>query len=125
MKEINLKNKEKIQMVLSEVQNKCKVRTIDILDIEIALEKVEKFLGISKKAMQDISVEIDYNAEKFPSSYKYTPESTIFRARYYNGSWRIVDVSREITHAPTKAAVINLTECAKQAILESKKYVEL
>ena len=44
--------------------------------------------------MKGISVTIDVNAQNFPATYSYTPESTIVKAVYKNCNWKITDIYR-------------------------------
>lgn len=104
--------------VLDEVQKRAKVRTISAGDIVSALYVIEKLLNISKKSMDGVSVTVDLNAQKFPSAYKYTPESTIFTAEYKRGQWRITDICRDTTKAPSNKAVVVHTDASRAAILE-------
>lgn len=113
--------KEKLREWIQEAQGRATVRLIKEDDIYRWLDLVESRLGITKKAMQDVYVCIDPNAQDFPRAYKYTPESTQFAAYYKNGSWRILAIKREICQR--KKAQIELSASAKEAILN--KYKEI
>ena len=120
MKEIIVKeeNWERIESALEEVQKRVKVRRLDYADIYNALETIQKTLGIPKKYLEDVKVTIDVNAQEFPNAYKGIPESTIFRARFASGSWRITHVFRAKCRRPNQGAHVELTEAAKMKIIE-------
>lgn len=121
IKEINLNNanaREKVEEVLNEVQKKTSVREISYDDIVHALRVIENNLGVSKKAMNDIRVTCDVNAQSFPNAYKGIPESTWFSARYKNGSWRLTNICRSQTASPTRGHFVYLTDACKKAILD-------
>ena len=103
---------------LDEVQSKCKVRTINALDVVSALFTVEEKLDISKKALDGVSVCIDLNAQDFPNAYKFTPESTVFYATFKGGHWSVTDIRREQTHRPSRAYVITHTDASKAALID-------
>ena len=121
MKEINLNNanaREKVEEILADVQKKTSVREISYDDIIHALRMIENNLGVSKKAMNDVRVTCDVNAQSFSNAYKGIPESTWFSARYKNGSWRVTNIYRSQTASPTKGHFVHLTDACKQAILD-------
>lgn len=93
---------------LNTVQKRSRVRTIDIDDAINSLIELEQRLGISKAALEGVSVEIDLNAERFCKSYRGIPESTIFRATYKRG-WRITYLKR----AKTKTHIYSVTHTEK------------
>ena len=107
----------KLWEVLENVQERAIVRLIDDFDVLYELAKVEDKLGISKKAMDGITVEIDPNAETLPGSYKGIPESTQFTARYKNG-WYITDIYRAKCKGKTQKVVVNHTDTSRAAIIE-------
>lgn len=110
---INLASKA--DAVLDETQKKCKVRTINMIDVCKALTEINEKLSIQKKSMEGITVHIDINSQSFPKAYKYIPESTHFEATYKNGQWIITDVYRDICR-PNNSTMC-LTDEAKQAVL--------
>lgn len=101
---------------LETVQKRAKVRCTNYDEIFRILTNIEKELNISKKAMNGIKAVIDPNAQDFPRSYKFTPQSTIITAEYKNGAWKI-----EIERAETRKdrALLSLTEEAEKAILSN------
>ncbi len=110
-------NKAKVEAVLDELQKKCSARMISFEDMMDSLGRAEKSLGISKKAMDGIRVHIDYNAQKFPNAYKYTPESTIFEAVFKSGTWRVTDIYRGTAFVDGKMIRMTLTDAAKEAVI--------
>lgn len=125
MKEIIFKesNYEKVQKALDNVQKLSKVRTVSVQDINVYLEIADEKLGIPKKYMNGISVTIDVNAQNFPATYSYTPESTIVKAVYKNCNWKITDIYRGPTRRAGKEICCHLTDEAKEKVLDKYKYL--
>lgn len=121
MKEINMKtaSAEKLTAAIKAAEGRATARCITPAMISNALEAVEKRLGIMKKRMEGVKVEIDCNAQDFPKAYKYTPESTFFEATYRGGSWRITDIYRYRTRRASAGYSVTLTDTAKAAIIEA------
>lgn len=94
---VNEKNKTKIETAITAAEGKATVRCISYTSIIYSCEKIEKKLGISKKAMEGVVYDVDYHAQRFPGAYTYTPESTHFVLTYKNGSWRVSDIRRAET----------------------------
>lgn len=97
MKEINMKNANamgRLTLELEAVQAKSSVRNIEPKDIVEWLEYIQTHLGISKKALNGVKVEVDIHAQDFPAAYKYQPVSTHFCAIFKNGSWRVTNITR-------------------------------
>lgn len=125
MKPINLKNVEayeKLSVAIKEAEGHATVRKITASDIIDSLDSVVKTLAISKKSMEGIEVSVDLNAQKFPNTYKYAPESTHFRAIYKSGSWRITKIWRD-TCIERKPIRIYHTESSLDALLERFTYI--
>lgn len=108
----------KIEKALEEVQGRCSVRTISFQDMIDALDKVEAQIGIPKCRLDGTKVSIDIHGDKFPSAYKYTPESTCFSARNDKGRWYITKISRERCATYNTRVVCRLSDGAKAAVLE-------
>ena len=118
---------EKLSRVLDEVQHRATARVIDADDVLQALKDIEKRLHVSKAALDGTIARVDIHAQKFPRAYKRkgTPESTHFTAQNIRGKWYITDVSRCPTAAYTRAAVLQLSEKTKAAIIASCEYFAL
>ena len=112
---------EKLSRVLDEVQHRATARVIDVDDVLQALKGIEKRLHVSKAALDGTIARVDIHAQKFPSAYKRkgTPESTQFTVQNIRGKWYITEVSRRPTAAYTRAAVLQLGERTKAAIIAS------
>lgn len=108
---------KRIKTALEAVQGRCKVRTIDFDDIQRTLESVEKKIGIPKCWLDGCTLSIDINAQNFPLSYKYIPESTIFWAENKKGSWYITNICRSNCRRANDMVRMILTEDAKREIL--------
>ena len=102
---------------IEEAQKRCTARTIDAFIVCRNLEEVERRLDLPKRALEGISVTVDPNAQDFPKSYKYTPESTVFSAIYKSGSWKVTDVTREKTAKLFQGTRVTLTEEAKAEVI--------
>lgn len=124
MKEIIIKieNKEKIEKMLNDVQEKSKVRIIYYKDIAAAIEKVENQLRLPKKYLNGVKISVDCNAQAFPRSYKYEPISSIFNAENRNGKWYLTDVYRGRCREQFNGYRIFLTNEAISQII--KRYEE-
>lgn len=126
MKEIIISGtnyREKLAAAIKEAEGRATARTITADNITEALQHVGTRLGISKAAMDGITVTIDCNANDFPSSYKYTPQSTIFSAAYKRGSWRVTDIYRGKTHRFNNACFVQMTDACRNAILDRFSHI--
>lgn len=125
MKDINFtsNNLEKIEAAIKEAEGKARKGKIDVNDIKDAIEYIEKKLGIAKKDMIGIAVDVDLNARTLPNSYKYTAESTHFCLIRKKSCWCITRIYRGEVSRPEKKYEFLFTEQAKQAIIDSKTYM--
>lgn len=114
---IKKENAEKINAALTEVQEKCKVRTIDVDDIFQACSRIEDQLSISKVAMDGVKATVNMCKEKFPKAYKYVPEATHFSIEFKSGKWYLTDVTRG--NATQSRYLVDLTDRAKAAIVDN------
>ncbi len=117
------KNFSRIAAELAEVQKLSKVRTITLEDIRETLAEVEKHLSLPKTYLTGIKVRCDINAQDFPNAYKYRPESTHFTAVYRAWHWTVTDIYRDTTRR-NKPVIIELTDAAKEKILENMSYMK-
>lgn len=85
---------DKLQAELNKVQHLCRERCIDAEAVLAMLDEYTEYLGITKKAMEGISMWCNYHAQKFAKAYKYTPYATFFGAKFHNGTWHIWDICR-------------------------------
>ena len=109
-------NIERINEAIKQAEGRAKERKIRYENIDHAIFVIEKKLDIPKVAMLGIVVDIDYNAQKFPNAYNYTPESTHAVIKKTASGWNLIDVHRGICR--TRKYVVTLTEVAKQALVE-------
>lgn len=118
---INECNRNKIEKALDEVQKRCTARTIDYFDIVHELKAVINQLCFvcTKKGLENTSVWIDVNGQNFPNAYKFSPESTQFRALYLKGKWRLMYIGRDFCKSYAQRWEVSLSETAKQCILDS------
>lgn len=95
---IKQENYLQLEKVLRDVQKKCRTRIIEVCDLELTIEKINKnFEHVPKKYMEGMVIECDIYAFAPPRNYKGTPYSTIFKLLYKYGEWRLFDVDRYIT----------------------------
>ena len=117
---IKEENRNKIEEMLAEVQEKSRVRTISFDDMMDVITRIEKRLGeIRKKYWKGIRVHVDCNAQDFPGAYKGTPESTQFTIERATSGWALTGISRNRTKGQYEEVYIELTEEAKQQLLDA------
>lgn len=115
---INEKNAPKIDDIIKAAEGRATARTITAADIikECDAQLIKLYgLGASLKSLTGTKICIDINAQKFPSAYKYTPDSTHFEAVFDGRAWRLYDVYR-YTCTPNRGS-IQLPENAQKMIL--------
>ena len=122
MKPVKLKHEDpdtymKLNQAINEAEGYSRARTITAYQIVTILDDVLTTLSISKKSMEGVHVTVDINAQKFPTTYNYRPESTYFHAVYKSGSWRIDRIWRD-TCRGSKTVIIHHTEASKEALIE-------
>ena len=118
---INVKNQEKVEKLLDDVQKKSRTRTISYQDILDAVEDIEKkFNMCSKKSKIGLKVFFNKHMQKFPNAYKYTPRGTEVILEYFSSGFFITKISREFCgKSYDYTYVYNLTEKMKNDILNS------
>lgn len=114
---INVNNEAKIKEVLGEVQKRTSVREIGYNIILSDLASVERRLGVAKKYLKGVKVDIDHHAQSFCGAYKGTPESTHFTAEHNGRNWVVTSISREACRGATSQYLVTLTDTAKNAII--------
>ncbi len=110
------KGREAIVSALNTVQKGCSVRTISVEFIEAVCNLVAERIGVSKAALGGTSIHFT-GGRHFANAYKYTPESTHFRAFYDGRSWIVTSVSREPCPSVSNNTIVFLSDRAKEAIL--------
>lgn len=121
---ININNKEKIEAALNEVQSRAKARTISYEDILEAIERIEKKLNISKKAMIGVTVRVSLHCQHFPAKYNGQPMGTEFLIQRFPSGWFLTGVARRnVDH--NRAYRLFFSEAAKEAILNNASELNL
>lgn len=121
MKAISMQGKaakDRIEKELAYIQRSCVARTITYADIERALNDVEKRIGVPRCKLDGTEVVVDVNGDNFPSAYKYTPYSTVFRAVNKSGKWVLLDVYRAPSHRFNQRVKCTLSDTTKKSVLE-------
>lgn len=116
---IKEENKQEIEKALNAVQGRAKVRLVTYEVIVNVLQEARKRLDIvTDHALEGTMVYFD-NCESFPHAYKFTPESTQFKAKFSRGTWKLVEVKRCTCPSRSRRPyIIHLSETAKTAILK-------
>ena len=100
MKNANIKINDttKLQHFIDEAQKRTKQRNIKISDIQEMSEKILKhclkFFSY-KKDFYGMEFQCDPNAQHYPNSYSYTPDSTQFTLTYTRNGWRVSNIERK------------------------------
>lgn len=108
---------EPLTATIKAVEGRATARTLSADGIMSCLISIEDELSITKKAMDGISIQADIFSQKFPSSYKYIPESTHFSAVYHAGIWYITAIWRGICRN-SEHIIVTHTDASKAAIIE-------
>ena len=117
MERINIANTNKLQKAIEDAQGRATARTITVDTILRILGNIDK-LGIPRKRLNGTTVDYD-GAEKFPSSYKWVPESTHFSAEFKNGKWFVTHIWRGgCPNLKTSRGFIAFSDEAKKWLLE-------
>lgn len=114
-------NKDKINAMIKEVEGRSTARTIDYRDIVFNIATIERTLGIPKKYMVGIEVNVDKHAQDFPNAYKYTPYSTQYTIKRKASGWDLISVKRNRTRRLKQEYLLQLTDTAKEAIIKTKE----
>ena len=118
---INDTNRARIETAIAEAEGKATARTITFDNIVHACERIEKKLGVTKKAMEGVYYDVDLHAQNFPNAYKYRAESTPFTVEFSKGKWRVSDFRRAKTRTPNNRYVcVEMPEETKHAIIREK-----
>ena len=96
MTKININNTEKVNQILDLQQKRSRSRTITIETIYYIVQQTEHFLSgiLYKKDWNDLIIDIDYHAQKFPSCYRGTPFSTHITLIRKHNKWYLSCVCR-------------------------------
>ena len=106
----------KIETALDEVQKRCTARTITADTIMEWLSDIEHDLDIPKTHMKGVTASVMDGAQKFPSSYKYTPEGTRFEVEHNGKNWILTNIERDMCDH-SKKVFISLPDEAKEALI--------
>jgi hypothetical protein len=94
---VNLKNKEKINKILSKIQEKGTSNMITYENISEEIKKIERELKmISKKNREGVSVRVNYFIKDLPLDFsrREAPTSTYFWLKFVNGNWKLTKIDR-------------------------------
>lgn len=121
---IKISNIDALTQAFDAAQHGCRQRTIGIDDILSTLQQVEDHLRIPKGKLDGVRMDANPCAQTFPRAYRYTPMSTQFSAVYKNRCWHITDIYRGKCGGPRSAVRIELTDAAREAVLEHASFIQ-
>ena len=123
---INVKNRDKVEAALDEVQSGCKSRLLTSADVTHAVAKAERErekLGIPRKAM--IGSRIFILPEAVPRSYKWQAEGTGAGLEYFSTGWFLVSAyrgrSEQRPYGGESEVILSLSDTAMAAIPSSRR----
>lgn len=108
---ISIKNREQLAEAIKIAEGRASVRRINVDKIIAVLAEVDERLSLvsTKKDAVGTIAYIDVHAQRFPSAYKYIPESTQFVAKLKRDGWRIIRITRERVNGPKGRIFIRFT----------------
>ena len=116
----HIRNAAKLDPMLSKAQGRARTRTINLEQIEAALDRISDrlFTVSTKKDAAGTKVVCNIHAQKYPNAYRRlgTPESTFFIATYKSTGWVIDSVFR--AECGTCFACITYTDATKAHMAE-------
>ena len=86
---------EKLEKAIKEAEGRATARTLTAEQVCERLYQIDLQFGITKKALEGTEITVNAHAQDFPRAYRYTPESTFFRAVFKRGQWEIYDIYRD------------------------------
>lgn len=117
---VNIKNEDKIKLLLDEVQKRSYVRNIEYSTIVEYKNEVERKFAIKGKTCAGFKVYIDPFAQRYPNSYKGRPESTQFALEYNGREWFVSEVGRKYTgDSSFELSNINMTSDMMDHLVKS------
>lgn len=106
----------KITEWIDRVEKGCRARKIGAIDVLEACADIEEHLGITKKALNGCSFDVNLHGQQFPNAYRGQPDATWFTVEYHSGNWYLSSVGRGTARA-SHIVTAHLTEEAKAAIV--------
>lgn len=94
---INVTKKEQLESEIKKAQGRATARTIIAVEVERSVKTIEARLDelkVSKRDRKGMKFRVDRNAQRFPSAYKYMPESTIFEIECFASGWFVTKIQR-------------------------------
>jgi len=115
---INKTNSQEINEKLALIQKKSRVRTIDSMSIQSAIEAIESKLTklLPKSTWKGIKVMVDVHAQHFPTCYSGSPESTQFTVEYFS-NWFITSMDRTYCNSPVNKYRLFLSDSHQQQMI--------
>lgn len=92
---------DKLEAIIAKAEGKARERTLTVDELFKALDEIDSYcaqLGTVKDLI-GTKVEVNINAQTFPSAYKYTPMSTWFTVERKSSGWDLISVTRDICRA--------------------------
>lgn len=115
---LNHKHDAEVQSQLDEANYLARTRTVDVDDVYDAIYLLErKFDGCTKKSMEGLTVNVDWNSQDFPNAYCGVPMSTHFTLVYEKRYWRFVRAERSCCGKFDRFSVM-LTDAMREELLK-------
>lgn len=114
----------RLNEVLAVEQGRCTARTLSADKIRRILGRIQDQISIPAKYLSGVCVEYD-GAQKFPSAYKFRPESTYFTATHDGRTWIITSIGRSTCPNRINNTTVQLTPEAKEKIAERFQSMEI
>lgn len=119
MKKINITNTEKLAAAIREAEGRATARTVTVADIINTLDRIK----VPKSKLSGTKVHWS-GGQKFPSAYKFRPDSTHWTAENVSGKWYVTNIWRDTCpNVSTYSGIIQYSEAAKEWILEKASII--
>lgn len=107
-----------IAEAIKTAEGRARERLLTVAELIAAVDTIEdKFSAVKKKNRGGMAVAVNVHAQRFPSGYKWTPESTWARLVWTRRGWCLINIGRgECTPARFRAEI---PEAAADDILAS------
>lgn len=111
-------SKSAVEQMIETAEGRARERKITFDGITDILGEIEAYIlqFSTKTDAYGTNVTVDINSQRFPRAYKYTPESTHFKAEFKKNGWKITDVYR--AKCGTHLYELELTDATKAHMID-------